>query len=159
MTEPDGYDDGTDDGDDDGQQERYVQLTRQQIRALERDAKSARKTTDENAQLKRELAFAKAGVELTEKQQKSVLANIDGDLTADAIKAEAAELGFIAAPPAPSDTDEAKALDRIATASTGSESSPDDDPIARLTRAAEEGGQEGILAELQRAGHNVMPAS
>src|SRR5689334_3561983 len=115
MTEPYGYDDATDDGDgDDGQQERYVQLTRQQIRALERDAKSARKTSDENAQLKRELAFSRAGVELTEKQQKALLANIEGDLTPEAIKAEAADLGFIAPPANAPTAGEQAALEQIA---------------------------------------------
>lgn len=156
MTEPYGFDDATDDGDDEGQQERYVRLERNQIRALERDAKAARKTADENAQLKRDLAFAKAGVELTERQQKALSATIDGDLTAEAIRTAAEELGFVAAPAAASTTDEAAALERIATASPGTAESPDDDPIARLDRAAEEGGYDAVLAQIQRDGHNIV---
>lgn len=161
MTEPYGYDENdTDDGNDDGQQERYVQLTRQQIRALERDAKSNRKTSDENAALRRELAFAKAGVDFSERQQKALLATIEGDLTPEAIREAATELGFAApAPVDPAAQAEATALTRMAQPAPGSADSPDEDPIARLYRAAEEGGQEAILAELQRAGHNVMPAS
>lgn len=159
MTEPNGFDDDTDfsdDGDDEGQQGRYIQLERKQIRALQRDAKQTRKAQDEAAALRRELAFAKAGVELTERQQKALSATIDGDLTAEAIRTAAEELGFVAAPAATSTTDEAAALDRIATASPGTAESPDDDPIARLDRAAEEGGYDAVLAQIQRDGHNIV---
>lgn len=164
MTEPYGYDDDTDAGNDDGQQdERYVQLTRSQIRAMERDAKQARKFEQELGDMRRQLAFAKAGGEFTERQQKALLATIDGDLTAEAIREAAAELGFVAQSQAAPEQDtvpasEAAALNRLAAAAPGTADSPDEDPIARLYRAAEEGGHEGVLAEIQRAGHNVTPA-
>lgn len=160
MTEPYYDENDTDDGNDDGQQERYVQLTRQQIRALERDAKSARKAADEAAALRRELAFARAGSDFTERQQKALLATIEGDLTPEAIREAAVELNFIAAPAVDKAAQaEAHELTRMAQPAPGSADSPDEDPIARLHRAAEEGGPEAILAELQRAGHSVVPGA
>lgn len=148
MSQPN-YDDTYDDQDDDGQQDQNVTLSRSQIRAMERDAKNARKATDEAAQLKRELAFARAGHDFTDKQQKALLSTVEGDLTAESIRAAAEELGFLTpAAPKPDDS----ATDRITAAASGSPSETTDDPLARLHRADREGGKEGVLAELRRAG-------
>lgn len=155
MTEPYGYDE--DNGqDDDGQDDRHVRLTRDQIRTLERDAKQARKANEELAQMKRELALTRAGLgDLSPARQKALLANIDGDITADAARAAATELGFIDAPPA---DDDAAALDRMSNASAGASDSAAEDSVARLHRAAAEGGQAALLAQIQADGHSIVNA-
>ena len=157
MTEPYQYDDSdTDDnGDNDNSNERYVQLTRQQIRAMERDAKSARGLQDEVAQMKRELAFAKVGAEFTDRQQKALLATIDGDITADSLREAAVDLGFVAAPVDSSQAEEQAALTRMSQASAGASDPGSEDSVARLERVAREGGKEALLAQIQADGHIV----
>jgi len=154
------YDDtDIDETDDNGSDQRYVQLTRQQIRAMERDAKTARASQDENAALKRELAFARTGAEFTERQQKALLASIDGDITADSLREAAVDLGFMPAPAGSVEDTDAAALNRMAQGSAGASDPGSEDSIARLERAAREGGKEGLLAQIQADGNIVSAAN
>lgn len=75
------------------------------------DVKSLRQAASEGAaakaeldRVKRELAFAKAGVDTDSKLGKLLYAAYDGDLTADAIKAAATDIGMFQTAPAPQDT-------------------------------------------------------
>lgn len=154
MTYPDDENDaGAYDGDQSEPETRQVTLTREQIRSLERDAKQSRKAQDEAAKLRQELAFARSGHEFTEKQQKALLSVVDGDLTADSIKAAAAELGFVTSSAAEPEADaDMAALDRVTAASAGTSSAPSADDTAKLFQADREGGKEAVLAELARKG-------
>jgi hypothetical protein len=158
MTEPYGYDnddDSTDDNDDDSS-DRQVTLRRSQIRAMERDAKAARQAQQEAENLRRELALTKAGVsDLTERQQKSVLANIDGDVTVESARAVAEELGFVKPAAASTDDVERRQMEQMSQASAGASDPGSEDSIARLQRAAQEGGREALLAQIQADGHVV----
>lgn len=158
MTEPYQYDDSdTDDTtDNDSNEQRYVQLTRQQIRAMERDAKSARGLQEEVALMKRELAFAKVGAEFTDRQQKALLATIDGDITADSLREAAVDLGFTAAPVDSSQAEEQAALTRMSQASAGASDPGSEDQVARLNRVDREGGKDALLAQIQADGHVVV---
>ena len=154
MTEPD-YDDTTDNDDTDS--ESTVTLKRSQIRALERDAKAARKANEELAQMRREIALSKAGVgDLTERQQKALLGSIDGDITAETVLEAAQELGFVK--PAEDSPQEAerRQMEQMSQASAGAADPGSEDAIARLHRADAEGGKEAVLAELQRQGVQVV---
>lgn len=160
MTDDLGYDDQTDDGNDDGQDQRYVRLSREQIRTLERDAKQARQAQEKLAALERKLALNEAGVgSLNEMQQKALLATIDGDITAEAARQAAEALGFVQPAPAPEPDPEAAALNRMSEASTGSSDPSTEDPAARLDRVAREGGMEALLAQIQADGHLVVPGA
>lgn len=139
-----------DDQNDDGG---HVTLSRSQIRAMERDAKLARSANERADSLQRELAFARVGAEFTERQQKALLASLDGDVTTESIRTAAEELGFLA-PSAPAE--DVAASERIASAANGAPSEDLDDPVARLHRADREGGKEGVLAELQRQGVSLV---
>lgn len=151
MTEPD-YDLDNDDAED-SDSERYVQLTRQQIRAMERDAKQARKAQEELAEARREIALTRAGLgDLSPAKQKALLANIDGDFTADAAKAAAVELGFLQAEPDSAPDVERQQMEQMSQASAGASDPGSEDSIARLDRAEREGGYEGLLAELRATG-------
>jgi len=160
MTEPYGYDeDPQNDLDDNDSGEQHVRLTRAQIRTLERDAKNARKATDELAATRRELALARSGLgDLTERQTKALLATIDGDLTAESARAAAEELGFVQPPPTAPAAEEQQAMERMSQASSGATDPGSEDSIAKLHRAAES-GQEALLAQLQADGHLVTPSA
>lgn len=160
MTEPYGYDeDPQNDLDDNDSGEQRVNLTRAQIRTLERDAKQARKAQDELAQMRRELALSRAGVaDLTERQQRALLASIDGDVTADSVREAAVDLGFVQPPPTAPAAEEQQAMERMSQASAGATDPGSEDSIAKLHRAAE-GGQEALLAQLQADGHLVTPSA
>lgn len=158
MTEPYGYDENTDDTDDNGS-DGFVRLKREAIRTLERDAKTARQANERVAELERKLAFTEAGVSgLTERQQKALFATLDGDITGDSVRTAAEELGFVqpVAGSAP-DADQA-AMDRMAQASSGATDPGSEDSIAKLERAAREGGQAALLAQIQADGHLITTA-
>jgi hypothetical protein len=160
MTEPYGYDENIDDDSDNDSDERFVRLDRSQIRAMEKDAKAARKAQQEAETLRRELAFVRAGVgDLTERQQKALFATIDGDITADAVRAAAEELGFTQ-PAAPTvQDDERQQMEQMARASAGATDPGSEDSVARLQRVAREGGKEAVLAQIQADGHLVTPGA
>lgn len=158
MTQAYEYDVDELDSDDDSDDGSRVTLSRQQIRAMERDAKQARQANERAAQLERELAFARVGTDFTERQQKALMASIDGDVTADSLRTAAEELGFLQPRPDSVSTEQA-ATDRIANAATGSPTETGDDDLARLYRADREGGKDALLAELQRAGRTVVPGA
>lgn len=68
---------------------------RRQLKDAKKEAEAARKEAAEATTLRTENALLKAGLgDLTEKQQAAVLATHDGDLSAEALKATANELGF-----------------------------------------------------------------
>lgn len=131
MTTPEDIDLNDDADDDDSP---LVTLKRNQIRTLEQKASRTDKAEQRAAKAERELAFAKTGHEFSEKQQTAVLSLIEGDLTAEAIRSAAKELGL----PAPangswdsdgSDTDaDLSALDRVNQAAAGSSTPPPKPP-------------------------------
>ena len=67
------------------------------LKELRRAADEGRTAKAEAEAAKRELAFVKAGVDTDTKIGKLLLKTYEGDLTAEAIKAEALELGAIKA--------------------------------------------------------------
>jgi hypothetical protein len=156
MTEPYDYDDDSTTDNDDDSSDRQVTLRRSQIRAMERDAKTARQAQQEAENLRRELAFARAGVgDLTERQQKALFASIDGDITAETVRQTAEELGFVKPAAASTDDAERRAMEQMSQASAGASDPGSEDSVARLHRAAREGGREALLAQIQADGHVV----
>lgn len=160
MTEPYGYDDDQldepDDGTDDGTP--LVRQLRNQLREAKKQAKTNHEKAERAATLERENLLLRVGGEFTERQQKALFASIDGDPTPDSVREAAIELGFMKAPENTPEQQEAAALQRMSTASSGDADSIESDPVARLQRAADEGGYEGLIAQIQRDGHNVQPA-
>jgi len=156
MTEPDYELDTQDDDDDNGSP--YVQLKRDQIKSLQRDAKQARKSQQEADSLRRELAFARAGVgDLTERQQKALFATIDGDVTADAVREAAVDLGFMQPPPTSAQDAEQAEMQKMSQASAGASDPGSEDSVARLHKAAAQ-GRDALLAQLQADGVSLQSA-
>ena len=67
-------------------------------RELEDRAKAGDEAVAQLAQLQRELSFRDAGVDPNSKQGQYFMRGYDGEMTADAIRAEAAELGLTGQP-------------------------------------------------------------
>jgi len=65
------------------------------IKKLREKAEQGSAAIDENARLKREMAFMRAGIDTSSKPAQALIASYDGELDADAIKAEAADWGLI----------------------------------------------------------------
>lgn len=131
------------------QDERTVTLKRSQIKQLEEMAKAGKSATDRLAVLERENAFAKAGINLTDKRATYFQKGYEGELTPEAIKAEWEENFGQSSPEA--DPNEAAAHRRVAEASSGAEppkSSITLDDIARAESPEEVlrmSGELGIL--------------
>lgn len=85
----------------------HVRIPRDNIRAMERDARAARDATADADNARRELAFVKAGVDTDTKLGKLLLTSYDGELNAEEIRREALEIGAIKAegetPPPPAE--------------------------------------------------------
>lgn len=125
------------------------------IQALRRAANAAKKLKAENTRMKRELAFAKAGIPLTDPKMNYFVKGYEGDLEAEAIREAAVEAGFLvveqSAPQEQTDTQEgqavAQAQRRVMAASAGatSEDISEAAAIARMEAAMQEGGLEAML--------------
>ena len=120
-------------------------------RELEDRAKAGDEAVAELAQLRRELSFRDAGVDPSSKQGQYFMRGYDGDMTVDAIRAEAAELGLTGQPvQAQAPPVDYGAEQRIAMAAddAGPVTNPELDTLIRQTKNPDE------LRELMEAhGH------
>ena len=94
-------DDDPDGQEDTGQQgDRSVTVSRRQLNNLE---KKAREMEARASAAERKLAFAQAGIDLSDAKMKYFVNGYDGEITADSIKKAATEAGFLSeeAPPEP----------------------------------------------------------
>jgi hypothetical protein len=118
------------------------------IRSLRKAASGKKRLEQELADAKRQLAFAKAGIDPEDPKMKYFVKGYDGELSATAVRQAAIEAGFISAP---SENQAAQAVqraqDRVAVASAGAviEDSSEDAALARMQAAMEEGGINAML--------------
>lgn len=87
-------DDQIEDVEDDAQQDQ-AEADNAVIRNLREQAKGAKAAETRAAAAERELAFTKAGIDTDDPRQRYFFEGYKGELTADAIKAEATAAGFI----------------------------------------------------------------
>mgnify|MGYP001616038971 CR=1 FL=1 len=93
MNNESGYEDGDDDGNDpNGQQ---AGSSQNDLRELRKKAKAHDDLLKEVALLKRDNAFRDAGINPADAKAKYFVKAYDGELTADAIKAEALAVGIL----------------------------------------------------------------
>jgi hypothetical protein len=130
--------------DDQDDQGNLIRLSRDQIRGLESKAKRADDAEARAATAERELAFAKAGIDLNDSKLSYFRKGYEGDLDADQIRAAAAEAGFIAPPGGPADDADLVAQQRIAMA--GSEAVAPADPSPLRDKLAAAQSEEEIMA-------------
>ena len=125
------------------------------IQALRRAANAAKKLKAENTRMKRELAFAKAGIPLTDAKMNYFVKGYEGDLDPEAIREAATEAGFLTVEqPAsqeqavnPEAQAVAQAQQRVMAASAGAttEDISEAAALARMEAAMQEGGLEAML--------------
>jgi hypothetical protein len=77
------------------------------LAALRKAASEGSKARAEAEAMKREMAFMRAGIDTTSKPAQALVSNYDGELTPEAIQAEAAEWGLVKTPaPTPSEPEQ-----------------------------------------------------
>lgn len=126
-----------DDLEDEQDQSHTVTLNRDQIRSLESKAKKADEYEIRAAAAERELAFAKAGIDLNDQKLSYFRKGYDGDLDPEEIRSAAAEAGFIAPPAGSGDAQELAAQQRIANAGSEAIAPSDPSPLEDRMRAAQ----------------------
>ncbi len=137
-------DDDTQDSQDQDEKP-YVRMKREDIRALEEAAAKAK----DMDRMQKELVFAKAGIDTDTKLGKMLLATYDGELTREAIIAEAQDIGLLERqaknPEVPADertsTQERQTLNNGATPPGENPTHPREEAVANAKRVIEEGGK------------------
>ena len=119
-------------------------------RGLRRAASKSKKLEQELNELKRELAFAKAGLPMDDPKMNYFIKGYDGEMNAAAIREAALEAGFLASQVQSEDpgmSATAAAQQRVMSASSGVsfEGLSEDAALAQLESAMEEGGIEAML--------------
>lgn len=123
----------------------YVRMKREDIKALE-EAASKAKDMD---RLQKELVFAKAGIDTDTKLGKMLLQTYEGDLTKEAITAEAQEIGLLEKTTQSPDltkeekdsTKERQTLSNGATSPGENPVHPKQEAVDAAKRVIEEGGK------------------
>jgi hypothetical protein len=120
------------------------------IKSLRRAASGKKKLEQELADLRRELAFAKAGLPMNDPKMNYFVKGYDGEMSAESIRQAALEAGFLASQVQSEDpnvTAAAAAQQRVMSASSGVsfEGLSEDAALAQLESAMEEGGIEAML--------------
>lgn len=118
-------------------------------RGLRRAANKSKKLEQELLEIKRELAFAKAGINPEDPKMRYFVKGYDGELSAEAVRQAALEAGFLASQsgPDPAAQQAAAAQERVVTASAGAvlADTTEEGVLAQMEAAMEEGGIEGML--------------
>lgn len=126
-------------------------------RGLRQAARKGKKLESENQQLKRELAFFKAGIDIDDPRMRYFVKGYDGELTVDAVRGAATEAGFLQqAPTGPDPQAQAinSAQQRVISASAGAfiEDSSEEAAYSRLEAAMEDGGVNAMLEVARQYG-------
>ena len=82
------------DEDDDNEEPGAVSLSRDDLRQLREKARSADEAQTKLAELERKVLFSEAGIDLSNKGGQYFAKGYEGELTVEAIKAEAEEVGL-----------------------------------------------------------------
>ena len=123
------------------------------IKDLRRAANKSKKLEAELNSLRREMAFAKAGLPLDDPKMSYFVRGYDGEMSAEAIRQAALEAGFLTsqssqeAAPDPAMQAAAAAQQRVMRASSGAmvEGDSEASALAHLEQAMNEGGIEAML--------------
>lgn len=125
------------------------------IKSLRRAASGKKKLEEELAQIRRELAFTKAGINPDDPKMRYFVKGYDGELTAEAVRAAAVEAGFLAQQASdPGLAQVAQSQDRVMSAAAGAitEDASESAALARLEAAMDEGGIDAMLEVARQYG-------
>lgn len=121
------------------------------IKSLRRAANSKKKLEQELNEVKRELAFAKAGLAMDDPKMKYFVKGYEGEMSADAIREAALEAGFLASQQPqeenPNLAAAGAAQQRVMQAASGVayEGMTEEAALAQLESAMQEGGIDALL--------------
>lgn len=126
-------------------------------KGLRRAANKAKKLEEELNSIRRELAFAKAGLPMDDPRLKYFVKGYDGEMDAEAIREAAVEAGFLqSSEPTqePEKVQDFSAQARVMQASAGAvtEDISEEAAIARMEEAMREGGIPALLDVAQQYG-------
>jgi hypothetical protein len=127
------------------------------IKSLRRAANSKKKLEQELLNLKRELAFAKAGIDPNDPKMRYFVKGYDGEMSGDAVRVAAMEAGFLQASQPQQEqipASVAAAQDRVVQAAAGAigQDNSEQAALARLQQAMEEGGIDAMMDVAQQYG-------
>lgn len=125
------------------------------IKSLRRAANGKKKLEEELAQIRRELAFTKAGINPDDPKMRYFVRGYDGELTAEAVRAAAIDAGFLSQQTSdPGLAQVAQSQDRVMSAAAGAivEDASEQAALARLEAAMDEGGIEQMLEVARQYG-------
>lgn len=123
------------------------------IKSLRRAANSKKKLEQELADIRRELAFAKAGINPDDPKMRYFVKGYDGEMTAEAVREAAVEAGFLGQPQQQPQQQSAQvqqvaaAQQNVMAASVGAmpEDLSEQSALSRLEAAMNEGGIEAMM--------------
>lgn len=143
-----------------GQETHDVRTLRGKLKEREGELEAARAQAARAEALERELAFAKAGVDLANPNAKYFTRGYDGELSPEAIKSEWGAFAGTAAPPVDYSADIA-ASERINAASSGAQSAGTPDQRAEMDAKLDALENSGIRDPLvlQKQAEAIMRAS
>lgn len=128
---------------------------RARMKQLEKENAEAKRLLAEADIAKRELAFVKAGIDLTAPASKYFVKGYDGELSPDAIRDAAVEAQLISPPDSTPSREEANAWQRTAKIAAGTQTTqPPVDWTRRLNDARSPQEVDSILAEARIALQN-----
>lgn len=146
-------DDFNDEDDDQGS----VQIARKDMKNLRAQAKKAGEAEKKVAVLEREMAFARAKIDLEDPKMNYFIKGYEGELTADAIRAEAEKAGFLI----PAGTGNGNngisqgadrgSIERITDASRGGGTNVDNTNLEEAIRNAKDPNE--VMALMTKAGY------
>jgi hypothetical protein len=136
------------------------QRTNAEWAALRKEKREREKSDERAANAEKELAFMRAGIDSsTNPMADYFVKGYDGEMTPEAIKAKAIEVGLIAAPappePDPAKQESLRAGERIATGAQGG-GSVTPQGVAALDEAYVQGGVESMLQVAREMGIPVQ---
>ena len=141
--------------DNDDQMESNQNPVRARMKQLEKETADLRKLVAESEVAKRELAFVKAGIDLTAPASKYFVKGYDGELSPEAITEAAVEAQLISPPDSVPTASEAQAWQRTAKIAAGTQTTqPPVDWNRRLNDARSPQEVDSILAEARIALQN-----
>lgn len=120
---------------------------------LRRAKKAREKAERELAEMKKQIAFSKAGIDPDDPKARYFVKGYDGDMSAEAIRAEAVKAGFLSEPTDDQNPQAVQQEADITSASLGAEpEGANGVAVGALDQAFATGGVEGMMAFLSEHG-------
>jgi len=134
---------------DDSDQPTSQNPVRAQLKAQEKELRELRKQVAESQAVQKEMAFVKAGIDLTSPMSKYFIRGYDGELTPEAIRLAAEEAQLITPQVSPEDQAEKQGWKQTNRIAAGSEVSPP--PASWIKRIQDATSKEEVFAIYEEA--------